>query len=224
MNHVQTHGISTTHRTAFMNRVFAFFGLAILLSAGGVLLGIELLVRFPVLFTHPLFTFGTIAVELAILFTARTWMQIRGLNYAMFLLFTILSGFTAVPILVVAGMVGGAGLIAKALFATVAMFGGVALYGALTQRDLSGMGGFLVIALIGIIVASLINLFVQSSWMSYVASWISVVVFAGFTMYDVQMIKTRYTDDMYLMAALALYLDFFNMFLNVLNIMLASRD
>lgn len=214
--------VSTTSRPAFMAKVFALFGLALAFSIGGVYLGIMAVASFPEVFANSLTYYAVFAVELILVFTARAWSRIRGLNYALFLLFTVISGFTAVPILIIAKAVGGTFLLIKALACTVALFGGIALYGYVTHRDLSGMRGFLFISLIGIVIASLINIFVQSSAFDYMLSWVVVVVFSGFTMYDVQMIKHRYPDNMFIEAALALYLDFFNLFLNILNIMMGS--
>jgi hypothetical protein len=120
---------------------------------------------------------------------------------------------------------GGAWIIMKALGSTVALFTGIGLYGYVTKRDLSGIRGFLLMSLIGIIIASLINIFIQSTFFEYMLSWIVVIVFSGFVMYDIQMLKNRYTDNMYMQAALALYLDFFNLFINILVILLGhSRE
>ncbi len=219
----QTHVHTGVSRTAFLSKVFAFFGLALLISLLGVVLGGQLILAYPSIFANSFMFYGVFALELLLIFTARAWSQIRGLNYLLFALFAAFSGFTAVPLLWAASAVGGIPLLVKALGATVTLFGGIAIYGAVTRRDLSGMGGFLFVGLIGVIIASLVNFFVQSSAFDYFLSWVVVLVFSGFTMYDIQMIKTRYPDNMFLEAALALYLDFFNLFINILNIMSAGR-
>jgi modulator of FtsH protease len=212
----------SAHRSAFLGKVFSLFGLSLLFSLLGIYLGIQIVEWYPTLFMNSITYYSIFALELILIVTSRWWSQTRGLNYGLFLLFTVLSGFTAVPILMLAHAYGGAWIIMKALGSTVALFAGIGLYGYVTKRDLSGIGGFLFISLIGIIIASLINIFIQSTFFEYVLSWIVVIVFSGFVMYDIQMIKNRYTDNMYIQAALALYLDFFNLFINILFILMGS--
>ncbi|QHL90285.1 BAX inhibitor (BI)-1/YccA family protein [Sphingomonas changnyeongensis] len=121
--------------------------------------------------------------------------------------------------------------IAQTFFATAAAFAGLSLWGYTTKRDLSGFGTFLVMGLVGLIVASIINIFLASSVMSFAISVIGVLLFAGLTAYDTQKIKSVYayvagTEMMgkaVIMGALNLYLDFVNMFTFLLNLM-GSRD
>ena len=117
--------------------------------------------------------------------------------------------------------------IAQTFFAVTAAFLGLSLYGYTTKKDLSGMGTFLIMGVIGLLVASLINLFLQSSTFHLVISAIGVLIFAGLTAYDTQKIKSIYyhvagTDMVgktVVMAALTLYLDFINMFQFLLSFM-----
>lgn len=121
--------------------------------------------------------------------------------------------------------------IATTFFATAAAFMGLSLYGYTTKKDLSGFGTFLIMGVVGILVASVINMFVQSSAMSLVISIVGVLLFAGLTAYDTQKIKSTYfmvrgTDFMgkaVIMGALTLYLDFVNMFTFLLNL-LGNRE
>jgi FtsH-binding integral membrane protein len=121
--------------------------------------------------------------------------------------------------------------IAQTFFATAAAFMGLSLYGYTTKRDLSAFGTFLIMGVVGLLVAMLINLFVQSSAMQLVISFIGVLLFAGLTAYDTQRIKSLYFQvagsDMVgktvIMGALSLYLDFVNMFTFLLQFM-GSRD
>jgi uncharacterized protein len=116
--------------------------------------------------------------------------------------------------------------IARVFFITAASFGGLSLWGYTTKRNLTGMGSFLFMGLIGLILASLVNLFLQSSAMQFVISSVGVLVFAGLTAYDTQRIKEMYfeADDAAtagrkaIMGALTLYLDFINMFLMLLQL------
>ena len=117
--------------------------------------------------------------------------------------------------------------IATVFFITAATFGAMSLYGYTTGRDLSGFGSFLFMGLIGIIIASLVNIFVHSSMMQWVISVAGVLIFTGLTAYDTQWIKENYSvsDDgtitgrKAIFGALKLYLDFINLFLMLLRLL-----
>ena len=121
--------------------------------------------------------------------------------------------------------------ITRVFFISAAAFGGLSMWGYMTQRDLTGMGSFLMMGLIGIIIASLVNIFLKSSGLDWIISVIGVLVFAGLTAYDTQKIKEMYNayDDgavsgrKAVMGALSLYLDFINLFLMLLRIFGARR-
>ena len=121
--------------------------------------------------------------------------------------------------------------IAQTFFAVAAAFLGLSLYGYTTKKDLSGWGTFLIMGVVGLLVAMLVNLFLQSSAMALAISAIGVLLFAGLTAYDTQRIKSMYahvagTDMMgkvVIMGALSLYLDFINMFQFLLSFM-GSRE
>ena len=116
--------------------------------------------------------------------------------------------------------------IATTFFATAAAFAGLSLWGYTTKRDLSAMGTFFIMGLVGLIVAMVVNLFVQSTAFAMAISFIGVLLFAGLTAYDTQKIKSMYFyvqgSDMVgksvIMAALTLYLDFINMFTFLLQL------
>ena len=113
--------------------------------------------------------------------------------------------------------------IARVFFITAGTFAGMSLYGYTTKKDLSGWGSFLFMGLIGIIIASLVNLFIGSSALQFAISVIGVLVFVGLTAYDTQSIKNMYysgdSEDVgskkALMGALRLYLDFINLFIAI---------
>ena len=117
--------------------------------------------------------------------------------------------------------------IAQVFFITAATFGGMSLYGYNTKRDLTGLGSFLMMGLIGLILASLINLFLRSSGMQFALSVIGILIFTGLTAFDTQKLKGLYYQaardsdwqgKLVVFAALTLYLDFINIFLNLLNL------
>lgn len=121
--------------------------------------------------------------------------------------------------------------IATTFFATAAAFAGLSLYGYTTKKDLSQLGTFLIMGLVGILVAMLLNMFIQSGPMALVISILGVLIFAGLTAWDTQRIKLSYDyvagTDMVgkaaIMGALSLYLDFINMFQFLLSF-LGSRE
>ena len=122
--------------------------------------------------------------------------------------------------------------IASTFFITAAMFLGTSLYGYTTGRDLAGVGSFMFMGLIGILIAGLVNVFLASPALQFAISVIGVVVFTGLTAWDTQRIKEMYTanDDgtiagkKAIMGALALYLDFLNLFLFMLQFLGQRRD
>jgi FtsH-binding integral membrane protein len=116
--------------------------------------------------------------------------------------------------------------IVRVFFITAATFGALSLYGYTTPRSLSAMGSFLFMGLIGILIASLVNVFLGSSMLQFIISVVGVLVFAGLTAYDTQQIKEMYfagDDDVVagrkaIMGALRLYLDFINLFIMLLQL------
>ena len=117
--------------------------------------------------------------------------------------------------------------IARVFFITAGMFAAMSLYGYTTRKDLTAMGGFLFMGLIGIIIASVVNMFLASSGLQFLISVIGVLVFTGLTAYDTQSIKESYTagssaevaGKRAIFGALRLYLDFINLFLMLLQLM-----
>jgi FtsH-binding integral membrane protein len=121
--------------------------------------------------------------------------------------------------------------IARVFFITAGTFAAMSLYGYTTRRDLSQFGSFLFMGLIGVIIASLVNMFLLSSMLQFVVSVIGVIVFTGLTAYDTQAIKEMYFEgDGYeiaskkaIMGALRLYLDFINLFMMLMQLMGTTR-
>ncbi|HBY05470.1 MAG: hypothetical protein UV38_C0003G0049 [candidate division TM6 bacterium GW2011_GWE2_42_60] len=142
----------------------------------------------------------------------------------LFLLYAVVTGMTLSSIFVVFK----APSIAATFFVAAGMFAFMAIYGLVTKNDLTSMGSFLFMMLVGIIIASLINMFVQSAAFNLVIAIIGVVVFAGLTAFDIQKIKefAKYANteegpaaNIAVLGALQLYLDFINLFLHLLTIM-----
>ena len=147
-----------------------------------------------------------------------------------FLLYALLNGLTLSSIFLVYPI----GSIANAFLTCTGMFLAMSVYGTVTKRDLTGMGSFLFMGLIGIIIASIVNIFLASSMLDFVISCVGVIVFTGLTAYDTQKLR-QFGEGAPLndapairrgaiLGALTLYLDFINLFLMLLRLFGGSRD
>ena len=123
------------------------------------------------------------------------------------------------------------GSIAQVFFITAATFGATSLYGYTTKRDLTNIGSFLMMGVIGLVIAGLINVFLQSSMMSLVISCISVIVFVGLTAYDTQNLKNTYDEldeiereKAGAIGAFNLYINFINIFMALMNILGEKKE
>lgn len=152
----------------------------------------------------------------------------RGTLQAMFWGFAIAMGLSLSSLLLV--YTGES--IAATFFATAGAFAGLSLFGYTTKKDLSGFGTFLVMGVIGLIIAMVINIFLQSSMLELAISFLGVLIFAGLTAYDTQRLKreyqhlrgTEFAGKAIILGALSLYLDFINMFLFLLRFMGVNRE
>lgn len=146
---------------------------------------------------------------------------------ALFWAFTVLMGMSLSTVFFV--YTGPS--IAATFFATAGAFAGLSLFGYTTQKDLSGFGSFLIMGVVGLLIASVINIFLQSPGFHYAISFLGVLIFAGLTAYDTQALKrqyayvagTEFAGKAVVLGALNLYLDFINMFRFLLSFM-GQRD
>jgi FtsH-binding integral membrane protein len=143
----------------------------------------------------------------------------------------LLVGFRAAQ-MSVAGIRYTGASVARTFFVTAASFGALSLYGYTTKRDLTAMGKFLFMGLVGIVLASLVNMFVGSHGLSFIVSILGVLIFSGLIAYDTQKIKEQYAEawgrdvaeKVAIFGALSLYLDFVNLFQFLMSFMGQSRD
>ena len=148
---------------------------------------------------------------------------------AMFAAYAALNGLTLSVVFVAYDLA----LVQRAFFVTAGMFGGLALYGTVTKADLGGIGSVCGMALWGVIVAGVVNLFLKSSGLDWIVTMGGVVVFAGLTMYDAQKIRQLAAEEgtlddetvrkLGILGALELYLDFVNLFLHLLRFLGRKR-
>ena len=149
------------------------------------------------------------------------------------LLFWLFAGVMGLSISTIFLVYTGAS-IARVFFITAGTFAGMSLYGYTTQRDLSGVGSFMFMGLIGIIIASLVNIFLQSPALYFAVSILGVFIFVGLTAWDTQRIRDMYFSMQYadgqtesktaILGALTLYLDFINLFMFLLQLFGQRRD
>ena len=190
----------------------------------------ETLVR--LIFGNQILFFGLIIAELALVFylSARIQKVQPSTATGMFMLYAVLNGVTLSFIF----LVYTRSSIASTFFICAATFVVTSIFGWSTKRDLTSMGQFLFMGLIGIIIASVVNMFVRSSGMSMIISYIGVIVFVGLTAYDTQQLKAMALSQPAdvgagvirkgaIIGALKLYLDFINLFLMLLRI-LGNRE
>jgi FtsH-binding integral membrane protein len=177
-------------------------------------------------FSSKITFFGLIIAQLGLVFVLSGMIQrlSAGVATTLFMLYSALTGLTLSSIL----FIYTAESIAATFVVTAGMFGAMSLYGYTTKRDLSGFGNMLFMALIGIILASLVNFWLKSEALMWAVTYIGVIVFVGLTAYDTQKLKNigsqldvrdastlrKYS----ILGALTLYLDFINLFLMLLRI------
>lgn len=177
------------------------------------------------LFSSPTLVWGLLIGEIVLVLILSAAINRLSFSTAtlLFILYSVVNGVTLSSIFVVYTQ----GSIASTFFITAGMFGGLALYGSVTKKDLSGMGRFLFMTLIGLIIASIVSIFMHSEMLYWITTFVGVLVFAGLTAWDAQKIQqmalmaddvNESTQKMALLGALTLYLDFINLFLYLLRI------
>lgn len=188
--------------------------------------GSESLVK--IIFSNPLIFFGLIIAELALVFSisARVHKMQASTATGLFVLYAGLNGVTLSYVF----LVYTSASIVSTFVVCALTFLACSIYGMTTKKDLTSLGGFMFMGLIGIIIASLVNMFMQSSAMTMIISYIGVLVFVGLTAYDTQKLKTMALTQPAdidagvvrkgaILGALTLYLDFINLFIMLLRIM-----
>ena len=216
---------------ALMRKVFVWMTLALAitgLTAYGVATSPTIL---SLIFSSKVTFFGLIIAEFALVFAISGAINRLSLSTAtmLFILYSMINGATLSSIFFAFSVA----TISKVFFITAGTFGAMALVGYTTKTDLTSMGKLLFMALLGIIIASVVNMFVASSGLDLILSYVGVLVFVGLTAYDTQKIKQmcqaapdagESAQKLALIGALSLYLDFINLFLYLLRIFGNNRD
>jgi modulator of FtsH protease len=187
--------------SAFASRVMPVFGIGLLLTAAGAYIGWE---------TSSFFKIACSILSLILVFTSSLWAynEKGNINVGIFSLFTVVNGVTLTAILQYALKISGVGIIVQALAVTFITFSVIGIFAYTTKKDFSGLGNILFFSLIGVIIASIVNIFLGSSIFNLMISAVSVVLFSAFILYDMSNIRRNFSDRDYIVASIALYLDF----------------
>ena len=216
---------------AFMQRVYGWMTLGLFVTGFSALYVASSPAAIQFIFGSSISVFLVIGVQLALVFSIRPVMRRQGWQAGaiLFLLYSATLGVTVSTLLLRYTFTS----VAQAFFVTGGAFGGLTLFAFVTKKDLSGVGNFCMVGLIGIILASVVNIFVGSSAVHFAISVLGVLIFAGLTAYDTQKMQeyayTQETDNetgrrASIMAALELYLDFIMMFIYLTQLLGASRE
>ncbi|MCA1944110.1 MAG: Bax inhibitor-1/YccA family protein [Desulfovibrio sp.] len=230
-NHTGSLAASKTLTAVFMRGVYQWMCLGLLATAGMTWFTLNSQAMLNLLVTPEgglsMLYWGAVIAEvgLVLVLSVRIAKLSAFSASAMFLTYSLLNGVT---LSLLVAMYTQASVM-RTFLVCAGMFGAMSVYGMVTKRDLTGMGNFLIMGLIGILLASVVNIFLVSTTMHYVISYLGVLIFTGLTAYDTQKLKemgaTMPLDDATavrrgtILGALTLYLDFINLFIMLLRIM-----
>ena len=221
----------STAFSTLMRKVFIWMALALVITgvtAYGVATTPSLLIA---IVTNKVLFWGLIIAELALVFAVSGAINRLSLATAtlLFVLYSVVNGATLSVIFLAYSMPA----IIQTFFITAGTFGVMALVGYTTKTDLTSLGKLLFMALIGLVIATVVNMFVGSTGFDYILSYVGVLIFVGLTAYDTQKIKQmcmqapdagEHMQKLALLGALSLYLDFINLFLYLLRIFGSNKD
>lgn len=211
---------------ALMRKVYVWMSLALIITgitAYGVASSPGLITAF---YTNRMLMWGVVIAEFALVFALSAAINRLSLSVAtlLFVVYSVLNGVMFSSIFLVYTMSS----VANVFFITAGTFAAMAAYGYFTKSDLTTLGKYLLMALIGLVIATVVNIFVGSSMLSLVISYAGVLIFVGLTAYDSQKIKQMLAQQVdadetaqkvALLGALTLYLDFINLFLYLLRLL-----
>ncbi|MBQ6309056.1 MAG: Bax inhibitor-1/YccA family protein [Prevotella sp.] len=223
--------VSTNTFSALMRKVYTWMALALTITGFTAYYVASSPSILQAIMTNQILFFGLLIGELALVWGVSAAINRLSLTTAtlLFILYSVLNGVTMSFIFLAYTMTS----IASVFFITAGTFAAMSLYGYFTKADLSKMGQILFMALIGLIIATIVNLFIKSSGLTMILSYVGVLIFVGLTAWDTQKIKQMLqlapdtgetAQKVALMGALSLYLDFINLFLYLLRIFGNSRE
>jgi len=211
---------SQTDVMAFLKSTYQLFASSLLAATAGAYIGLGMAAAISSWF------WGLVILQFGLLFAIYAVKNKPGINLAVLFAFTFVSGLTITPLLAsVFSMPSGASIVAQAFLMTSVAFGGISMFALTTKKDFSSMGKMLMIALIILIVGSISNIFIGSPILQLGIAMVGALLFSAFILYDTQKI-IRGEFETPIEAAIALYLDFLNLFISLLQIFAAfnSKD
>jgi len=209
-----------TNVMAFLKSTYQLFASSLLAATAGAYIGLGMASAISSWF------WGLVILQFGLLFALYAVKNKPGINLAVLFAFTFVSGLTITPLLAsVFSMPSGASIVAQAFLMTSVAFGGISMFALTTKKDFSSMGKMLMIALIILIVGSISNIFIGSPILQLGIAMVGALLFSAFILYDTQKI-IRGEFETPIEAAIALYLDFLNLFISLLQIFAAfnSKD
>ena len=198
---------------AFVKTTYQLFAASCIAATAGAYVGIGIAPAIQSWY------WGLVILEFAMLFGLMFTRTKPGINLLMLFGFTFVTGLTLAPLLSsILAMPGGGGIVGQAFFLTAIITGGLSLFAMNTTRDFSGMGKGLFIALIIVVIASIVNIFLGSPILQVAIAGIGAILFSAFILYDTQrIIRGEFATPVE--AAVAIYLDVFNLFVSLLQIL-----
>ena len=223
--------VSTNTFSALMRKVYTWMALALAITGFTAYFVASSPAILQLIFSNKLLFFGLLIGELALVWGVSAVINRLSLTTAtlLFILYSVLNGVTLSFIFLAYTMTS----ITSVFFITAGTFAAMSLIGYFTKADLSKMGQIMFMALIGLIIATIVNIFIKSSGLTMILSYLGVLIFVGLTAWDTQKIKQMLlaapdtgetAQKVALMGALSLYLDFINLFLYLLRIFGNSRN
>ena len=223
--------VSSSTFSTLMRKVYTWMDLALAITGFTAYYVASSPAIMQAIFSNRILFWGLLIGELALVWIVSASINRLSLTTAtaMFILYSVLNGVTLSFIFLAYTMTS----ITTVFFITAGTFAAMSLYGYFTKTDLSKMGQIMIMALIGLIIATIVNLFVKSSGLTMILSYIGVLIFVGLTAWDTQKIKQMLqmasdtgeaAQKIALMGALSIYLDFINLFLYLLRIFGSSRN
>ena len=203
---------------AFLRTTYQLFASSLLAATAGAYIGLGMVNVISSWY------WGLVILEFALLFGIYAVKDKPGINLVVLFAFTFISGLTITPLLSsIFNMPSGASIVAQAFLMTSVAFGGISMFALTTKKDFSSMGKMLIIAVIILIVGSISNIFIGSPILQLGIAMVGALVFSAFILYDTQqIIKGGFSTP--IEAAIALYLDFLNLFISLLQIFAAFNN
>jgi len=209
-------------RLDFIRKVYSLFFAALLVAAGGVYVGFTNAIA--ILPARWAIWIGAIAVSLIVYFS-KTARRTKPWNYLLLFGFNFLIGLAIGPLFFMIEAAGKGIVLTQAFVLTAGVFGGLTAYAWISRKDFSFLAGFLVVGFIGILLATLVYFFIPgATGLGFAIACFGVLIFAGFTLYDTSQIIHRYDTREYVAGALDLFIDFYMLFMYIVQLFLGSSS